>query len=242
MKEKNVTLRELGKTVMPIIGFWGPGDGFKNERWDKKSLKTDEVFTLIKDAGFNMYLQGYDDWNNNSQGAKKAFEMCNKYNLFYYVSDRELCSFPAYHNPDGGRETPSVEEIEETIKDYIHEPCVAGLLVVDEPSANAMEKIGAFLENYKKALKNLGEQEKGYYINLFPVLPLHGAPTIDCYKDYLRKAIEEGKLEYISHDMYPFQIPGKSISQSASSFNLLPVIRHFFPHLRQFHHLVFGWN
>lgn len=57
--KKPIELKEIGKTVMPIVGFWGPPDGTEHKGKEYPSLKTDEVFALCKEAGVNMFLQGH---------------------------------------------------------------------------------------------------------------------------------------------------------------------------------------
>lgn len=210
-KKSILKLEELGKTVMPIVGFWGPPD---EAIWNGNvypSLKTDEVFARIKESGINLFLQDNDPYDKKKDSVEKTLELCEKYNLFYYVSTAHaLRNFRAYHNQDGASEIPTAERIAKEIQTYITHSACAGLFVVDEPSKQSLSDIGCFIENYKTALNILGIKDKGYYVNLLPVCSFIGAPTIECWEQYLERAVLDAKLEYLSYDFYVFQTPGIS--------------------------------
>lgn len=116
-----------GEDVMPISGYYGPAVSKKS--FDGQSLPnylTDEIFTLISDAGLNMIGYSDVDYGDSSEMVYTLLDYAEKYNLGIYVYD-DLISDQTPGNP------PSTEEIAQRLTAYCDYPAFCGMYVVDEP-------------------------------------------------------------------------------------------------------------
>lgn len=77
-----------GSDVMPIGGFYVPyASGGSTDGNEKPDLLTDYYFNAIKEAGVNTLFYSPDRWATDgaNTNVKKALDLCEKYNLGYYV-------------------------------------------------------------------------------------------------------------------------------------------------------------
>lgn len=208
---KPIKKTDLGETVMPILGFWGPPDAYKSGDWNLPDLKTDQIYQWIKEAGFNTLLQGNDMWPKKKESVEKTLDLCEKHNLFYYVAVPELTRFKAYHAQDAEFSPATEQEIEEMITPFIGREGCIGLDIIDEPLPIALSEVGDFLKKYKNVLKKLGLTDKEYFINLLPVGSfVSRPPSIEGWQGYLQSYLDNVTKDYIGYDNYPFQTPGIS--------------------------------
>lgn len=216
--EKKIKHSDIGDTVMEIHGFWGPYDAYKSEKWDLPDLKTDEIYRLTKEAGFNVISQSNDDYPGKADNVKKALDFCQKYNMFYLVASSKLKRFKAYHTKDNELFMASEEEICQTLGEVLSHPACFGMEIQDEPLPVAVPEVGEFVRRYKNALKTLGLTDRSYYLNLLPVSGfVSNPPTIEGWQEYVQSAIDHCGRDFVDYDFYPFQK-----SESGSKDNISP--------------------
>ena len=229
----------LGDNVMPIVGFYAPPDECEWEGKKIPSLKTDEIFAKIKEAGFNVTFQMNDQIESKPDSVKKSLALCEKYGLQYMVCSDTLYKKFNWRNAKNleeelkeARKLLSVERFEKALAPYVSEKAFAGLYVWDEPMKEDLPYLGEILSVYKKAMANLGATDKTYYVNLLPWLAGSGLNVKD-YDEYLCHAVEKAGLEYISYDFYPFRkrdyvekyFPQVKTGISPGIFNLTAQVR-----------------
>ncbi len=229
----------LGEDVMPIVGFYAPPDECEWEGKKIPSLKTDEIFAKIQEAGFNVTFQMNDQIESKQESVKKSLELCEKYGLQYIVCSDTLYKKFNWRTAKNleeelksARKLLTAERFEKALAPYVNEKAFAGLYVWDEPMKEDLPYLGEILDVYKKAMARLGAEDKTYYVNLLPWLAGSGLNVKD-YDEYLSNAVEKAGLEYLSYDFYPFRkkdyvekfFPKVKTGISPGVFNLTAQVR-----------------
>ena len=76
-EKKIIKFEDLGDTVMPILGFWGPWDAGVDQFGNKyPHLRTDEVYKLAKEAGINITQQSNDSYPERKELVEQALDFC----------------------------------------------------------------------------------------------------------------------------------------------------------------------
>lgn len=225
MKKYTQTIfKQLGDDVMPIVGFYGPPDASEYEGVQYPSLKTDKIFQDIKEGGFNITFQMNDQIEKKPEIVKQTMDFCEKYGIYYMLCTDEMYiksnwKFDNEKVLEEARSLLKPERFVDFLEPFIHHNACAGLYLWDEPIKTSLSYAGELLDTYRESLKLLGEEKKTYYVNLLPVLPGFSGSNYEEYKEYLRKAVEEMKLEYISFDSYPFVYHSYLISHIPEAVN-----------------------
>ncbi len=211
-KYTQTIFKQLGDDVMPIVGFYGPPDASEYEGVEYPSLKTDAIFKQIQEGGYNVTFQMNDQIEKKPEIVKQTMDFCEKYGILYMLCTDEMYITTSWKRDDDealeqARALLKPERFASYLAPFIHHKACAGLYLWDEPTKVALPYGGELLDTYKQALKLLNAEDKTYYVNLLPVLPGYSGANYEEYKDYLRKAVDEMKLEYISFDSYPFRYP-----------------------------------
>lgn len=201
----------LGEDVMPIVGYWGPYKETMYKGAEIPSLRTDEMWQLVKDTGVNLVTQNNDAYSDSKETLLQTLDFAEKYGLGYFMKDNELFILQRGTKDasgfftDGSSVFGTQEDFNERIKEYVNHKGFAGLDFVDEPSWSMLKdgknsNIGKVTDMYFKALEANGAANKYPWLNLFPA----GMVTKEGgnYTEYLKSTAEI--LGYISYDAYPF--------------------------------------
>ena len=99
--------------------------------------------------------------------------------------------------------TELVNDTENTVKQLRHHPQTVGYFLRDEPVCAELPGLATLAENIRKA-----DDTKLLYLDLFPnYVDRAHLGTLD-YAEYVRRAINEVKLGFISFDNYPVTFDG----------------------------------
>lgn len=201
----------LGEDVMPIVGYWGPYREATYQGTSIPSLRTDEMWQLVKSTGVNLVTQNNDIYSDTPETVLQTLDFAAKYGLGYFVKDNALFLLQRGEKDSRGYFTDGSSiyglqsDFDERLKEYVNHSGFAGLDLVDEPSWSMLKdgsdsNVGKVTSMYWSALETNGKTNKAPWLNLFP----SGMVTNEGgdYCEYLDQAAQ--MLGYISYDAYPF--------------------------------------
>ena len=233
-----------GKDVMPIGGFYVPyASGGSTDGNSKPDLLTDYYFNAIKEAGINMLFYSPDRWAEGSSntGIKKALDLCEEYNIGYYVDtyyvlgqlgtrkvkypieDMELAT-------EAGKQKLSdiIDDILDNGKGGKRK-CVLGILGVDEPFTGQLPNLGVLHDAFYSL-----ENTKGMdiYINSIGYWAgennFWGYADYVSFDDYLKEYFGTVKPAMLSVTQYPYTSAKTPESTVVSLLNdMLSVYRRY---------------
>lgn len=205
--------------VMPIIGYNGPDyDTSRTSKNLPESYVTDDIFSQIKDLGFNTVLFNRNDVSIDlSWLGKQQLELSEKYGIKAFMNDTQVSS------PEGGG-TPlsSTDDLENRNAIYDVYKSFGGYYICDEPliknptiGSQNRPLISSFTTQlgYMKEYTNINS-----WYNLFPIISgtlgwsmqrnLNGVNR-DNYKEYMQAALDSG-VDMLSYDFYLRDNDGKN--------------------------------
>lgn len=209
-----------GSDVMPIGGFYVPyASGGSTDGNAKPDLLTDYYFNAIKEAGVNTLFYSPDRWATDgaNTNVKKSLDLCEKYNLGYYVD-----TFYVLGQLGTRTEKYPVEDMElateagkqklsAIIDDILDDgnggtrKCVLGILGVDEPFTEQLDNLGVLHDAFYSL-----ENTKGMDIYINSIGYWAGENNFWGYSDpigfddYLKKYFETVKPSMLSVTQYPY--------------------------------------
>ena len=209
-----------GSDVMPIGGFYVPyASGGSTDGNAKPDLLTDYYFNAIKEAGVNTLFYSPDRWATDgaNTNVKKALDLCEKYELGYYVD-----TFYVLGQLGTRTEKYPVEKMElateagkqklsAIIDDILNDGnggkrnCVLGILGVDEPFTDQLDNLGVLHDAFYSL-----ENTKGMDIYINSIGYWAGENNFWGYSDpigfddYLKKYFEIVKPSMLSVTQYPY--------------------------------------
>ncbi len=203
----------------PIIGYDGPDyDAKRGAAGYQSDMYTDEVFDMIQDLGFNMFVANRVDVGSNYLTAQKILQKAEDYDLQVYLQDAYLYPKDGETQKDTSIYINTPEELEVNAEKYLTYSSFAGYYMYDEPYQDEAPTLFGqdsrwTLEDLRGPLTLLTDYANlSGYVNLFPVNSSTLAWEIDssnllsnisetAYKGYLEKALEVG-ADYLSYDFY----------------------------------------
>lgn len=222
----NFTVPEFEKSDgFKLVAYAGPTvPAFGNV-----STQTDEHFKKVAEAGFTHILALYDGVSptvpndkienlvSRAKQAEKdalgALDLCQKYNLKYYVRDWNLYGMSRVGEMTYTQGIKDYESYKWAMNyifsdecQYVHHPSYAGNYIFDEPLYDEIFGMGDVVKAYEERMTELGVTNYDPYVNL---LPGYANPTglgAKGYDGYLDRYINQcgNKVGYISYDSYPF--------------------------------------
>lgn len=209
-----------GSDVMPIGGFYVPyASGGSTDGNEKPDLLTDYYFNAIKEAGVNTLFYSPDRWATDgaNTNVKKALDLCEKYNLGYYVDTYYVLGqlgtrtekYPVENMElatDAGK-----QKLSDIIDDILDDGkggkrnCVLGILGVDEPFTDQLPNLGVLHDAFY-SLENTRGMD--IYINSIGYWAgennFWGYSDPIGFDDYLKKYFEIVKPSMLSVTQYPY--------------------------------------
>ena len=184
--------KELGATDLtkPHVYTNPTGDEFPIMAWFSlrpeehlsENPVTRERYEEMAEAGFNISFSHFRTIEEVQQGL----EASKGTGVKILVTCKEL-----------------FDDTENTVKLFRHHPQTAGYFLRDEPVCAELPGLATIAENIRKA-----DDTKLLYLDLFPnYVDRAHLGTLD-YAEYVRRAINEVKLGFISFDNYPVTFDG----------------------------------
>ena len=190
-----------GKDVMPIGTQWGPyvTSALCEDGQMVPYMITDEMWSALSEMGINVLFQNADKYNTNEKIIFDSMDLCEKYNMAYYVRDDEIINMVM----DG---TATLENVTTRLSEYMNHPAFGGVHLVDEPKTpyyfadRGDDK--KFLSNYAE-IGPMINQELGIpaYHQVFPTL--NDPNDRERYKQYVAEFCETMKPQYLAMNKYP---------------------------------------
>ena len=203
-----------GSNVMPLGVWWGPYGSTSGDTINgmtQPNYLTDEIFQALKDSGVNFIAASADQYPDASDSITKVLDLCEKYDIGYFVQDRRV----------KGAETAA--DVISLVENYITHPAALGLHLADEPFTGDIEPLGPA---YKAFSETEYAANKQVYVNLLPSYA--GTNRLGgSYYSYLTRFVETTNTKFLSYDNYPFrsQDQGTTYSMPASYFSDLSIVR-----------------
>ena len=192
-----------GKDVMPIGVWWGP------YQWDWGSSDgntipdyiQDKYYKLLQECYVNMITVARDNFITQSKQEYiyDALDYCQKYGLGSIVQDSYIYSYDHLDK----------NVLLERVAKYINHPACIGVHCVDEPKANAFNKVKEKFD----AFNSLGIEDKVLACNLYgnsnTPQNLSGDSEGISFENYIKTFLEKVDIKYLCTDLYVFYEPSE---------------------------------
>lgn len=136
-----------------------------------------ERYQEMKDAGITYSLSFF----SNLQEVKKALEVADKVGVKLLVSCPELKKEP-----------------EQTVKQLMNYPAVAGYHLMDEPNIHLYPE----LADWAKKIQSV-DNKHFCYVNMFPNFADSSQLGTKSYKEYVQEYLKQLPVQFVSFDYYP---------------------------------------
>ena len=190
-----------GQDVMPVGGYYGPnGTDYKSENGNEAvDFVSDEYYSLIRQAGVNIILSPCDYYDINPKSVIKGLELCEKYDMGYFVMDGYIRNL-LEQNP-----TDLQAKFNARVANYSGYKSYIGQTIIDEPRTYQFEMVGRGFS----AVDGYQDSEIYAYCNLLPEynnqrIDYTGTAEVVSYEQYLDQYIATVKPKFISFDHYCF--------------------------------------
>ena len=209
-EEKTSIFRGLDADEMFIGGFIGPRAAYyRKGQLIYEGLKDDEVFKLIKEAGFNYICDNDFSYSGAMQeDAKKALQYAQDNDLMYLMPAYDIMKVD-------GEIMASDREIAAKLQEMYQYDSFGGLFLRDEPTSDMFPFIKKCLDKLNAIQNELGYTDLNVYLNLLlylsPEWLSNGTDSTMTWPKYIRSLSATG-VEYLSFDMYPIQGAAPAVS------------------------------
>lgn len=204
--------------VMPIGGYYGPIASYRDEEFGyvSEDFLQNKYFQMIADCGLNIIVSADSDYAKNSQEVENTLELCEKYNLRFFVKDSGITN------------DMTADEVKKRIDFYRSAKAFSGICVIDEPSACGFPKrfngeqllVDSPVHKYGRLATHVNEDEHLIgYVNLLPFYYWMGN-TVEEYYNYVEECCKECQLKVLSYDHYPFDFAERENALETYFMNL----------------------
>ena len=190
-----------GKDVMPLGVWWGP------YRWEWGSQDgnivpdylTDKYYKLLQECGVNMITIARNNFlaQEQRQNIYDALDYCQKYGMGSILQDSYIYNYDHLDK----------NVLLEHLANYINHPACIGVHCIDEPKANAFNKVKEKVDAYN----SLGIEDKIISVNLYgnsnTPTNLSGDSVGISFENYIKTFLEKVDLKFLCTDIYVFYEP-----------------------------------
>lgn len=230
-----------GSDVMPIGGFYAPyASGGSIDGNEKPDFLTDYYFEKLHEAGINMMFYSPDRWSTGAANTpiKKALDLCEQYNIGYYVDTYWVMGQLGTHTEDYPVDKMEMatdagkrkfEALINEITNNGNRKCVLGILGTDEPFTDQLPNLGVLHDTFY-SLSNT--QGMDVYINSVGYWAgektFWGYSDPIAFDDYIDRYFNTVKPRMLSVTQYPYTSANTSESTITALMNdMLSVYRKY---------------
>ena len=220
----------LWKVGTPIVWYQqGPGAGGRESVWatgfvrsgkpppaprvprDRFEMITPAVAKKLAEGGFNaMFVRNLDDLDYAHAHGMRGI---------LYVHEGKEPWRNVFH-PDAVKDPKWLAKLGEMIDSVKDHPAMYAYYLYDEPGTKEYPALAELV-----ALIRERDPKHMAYINMFPVYASSGAQgtsgdKITCYREYLRRYLEEVKPDLISYDHFHMRFTSRAFDSSEYFLNL----------------------
>lgn len=177
----------------PIGGFWGPVKVPDTPYMGaSKNLITDEVYSLIKEAGINFISYIERDYTTQRDEVIANLELAEKNGISIFVKDKFITN------------DLSQDELQKRLGEYNQYSSFRGVLVCDEPGNAGYCQECPQIHSFSRIATILNQMEHACgYVNLFPKFGTYD--DLDAaYENYVDEYLDTCSPRFLSYDYYPF--------------------------------------
>lgn len=213
------TFEQLGKQVMPIVGFNTP-NASSADLGRKEGLPSQislESYQTMKDCGFNVACGWWNDWKtyNVQDDVLKELDYADQVGMVYIVNDRNAL----YATTASGLSA---------FEEYMSKPAYGGTILIDEPGAvnfNAIANATRAWEasQYSNTLayvNNLPNYAATWQLNDCQGTGGTPAGSFSNYEEWVQLYLNTVKPQVFSYDYYPYHYNDASFFRDGWYTNL----------------------